>query len=62
MLNPALDIDAIAASLRDSGRILIRDVLKPEIAEQCYDCLREKCHGVLPFATPVSVEATRNSS
>jgi Rps23 Pro-64 3,4-dihydroxylase Tpa1-like proline 4-hydroxylase len=49
MLNPALDIDAIAASLRDSGRVLIRDVLKPEIAEQCYDCLREKVPWRLAF-------------
>ncbi|MGI9265241.1 MAG: 2OG-Fe(II) oxygenase [Gammaproteobacteria bacterium] len=41
MLNPELDIEAIAEDLRSSGRVLVRDALIPETAEQIHDCLSE---------------------
>ena len=45
MLNPALDIDALAAEFKKDDRVRINDILEPGIAEQ----IREICLTDVPF-------------
>lgn len=45
MLNPQLDRAALAAEFKADDRILIRDVLVPEVAER----LATQCHQQVPF-------------
>ncbi len=39
MLNPALDLDALAQEFQAKRRIQIRDILEPDAAEAVYQCL-----------------------
>ena len=45
MLNPELDIAALAREYQQDDRIQIRDIFKPEIAER----LRKCCLSEVPF-------------
>jgi len=49
LLDPALDVDALAAAFADSGRIQIEGALRPEVADLLHDCLATEVPWCLAF-------------
>jgi SM-20-related protein len=42
MLNPGLDVAALAAEFSGAGRIVVRNVFEPDFAERVHACLRDE--------------------
>ncbi len=49
LLNPELDIGALATAFQDEGRLQIEDALRPEVAELLYQCLHHQVPWSLAF-------------
>ena len=49
LLNPDLDLDALATAFADNGRIQIEEALRPEVADVLHDCLHREVPWCLAF-------------
>ena len=49
LLNPDLDLDALATAFDETGRIQIEEALRPEVAEILHDCLHREVPWCLAF-------------
>jgi SM-20-related protein len=49
LLNPDLDLDALATEFAEQGRLQIEDALRPEVADILFNCLHQEVPWCLTF-------------